>query len=363
MDGCTDSNPPPKRSLGVSSVPPDFKSWWFATGESVFASHPQTVTMPPSVFSFWEDSGWAVLGTKFDPNLQVVTTPNLGPPTLVNSPGPSRTGGGAPPVTDSTSFSPPGEPNSSSNSLPATQTSSLPSSGHIPASSSGGASTSFNSNTPTAPQSADTATARKHPNATGAIAGGVVGAILAVVLALLLWWSRTRRRRNMRLAHHSDVENSPVDATAAPTSTTNLIPQPFLAVLASVAPFDISAEQFMDTPESAPIGTGTAPDGPSHSRGDTDRNAIAREKDPVVLPWELPASLPLPALAQGPAVAETHEYATPQTAAPAPALQPPTQTQTQRERDLEEEVQRLREQLADGSPPAYSAKPDAILPE
>jgi hypothetical protein len=141
----------------------------------------------------------------------------------------------------------------------------------------------------------NTATAHKHPNATGAIAGGEVGAMLAVVLALLLWWSRIRRRRNTRLAHHFDVENSPVDATAAPTSTRNLIPQPFLAVLASVAPFgglrcisilnlfnysckflrggpDTSAEQFTDTPESAPIGTETAPVGPSpsHSRGDSN---------------------------------------------------------------------------------------------
>ncbi|KAJ7314422.1 hypothetical protein DFH08DRAFT_430956, partial [Mycena albidolilacea] len=301
--------------------------------------------------------------TKLDPSLPVFTTPNPPPPGSASSVRPSTPGGGGPPVTEDGKTIHPSEPTSSSNSLPATQTIPLPSSGHISASSSGGVSTSFNSNTPTASQSANTAMARKHPNTTGAITGGVVGAMLAVVLALLLWWSHIRRRRNTWLAHHSDVENSPVDATAAPTSTRNRIPQPFLAVLASVAPFDMSAEQFTDTPELAPIGTGTAPAGPSSSHSRADRNAVAREKDPVVLPWELPASLPLPALAQRPAVAETHEYATPQTAAPAPALQPPTQTQTQRERDLEEEVQRLREQLADGSPPAYSAKPDAILPE
>ncbi|KAJ7879230.1 hypothetical protein B0H14DRAFT_3435110 [Mycena olivaceomarginata] len=238
-----------------------------------------------------------------------------------------------------------------------TFTSNRPGSGHIPASSSGG----VNSNAPTATQSANTAMARKHPKTTGAIAGGVVGPSSRWCSPFCYGGvaSDAAGTRGWRTTPMSKI--APWTRLSPPTSTTNLIPQPFLAVPASVAPFDISAKQFTDTPESAPIGTGKAPDGPSHSRA--DRNAIAREKDPVVLPWELPASLPLPALTQRPAVAETREYATPQTAAPAPVLQPPTQTQTQRERDLEEEVQRLREQLADGSPPAYSAKPDVILPE
>jgi hypothetical protein len=83
MEGVHDPNAPEKWHSGVS-VPPDVQSWLAATGESVLFAYvlldmyarmlslrtigrshsqtvPQTVTMPPSVFSFWEDIGWAAL--------------------------------------------------------------------------------------------------------------------------------------------------------------------------------------------------------------------------------------------------------------------------------------------------------------
>ncbi|KAJ7314421.1 hypothetical protein DFH08DRAFT_895409 [Mycena albidolilacea] len=93
MEGGHDPNAPEKRRPGVN-VPPDVKSWWHATGSTLFANHPPTVTVPPFFFSWWEATGSAFVATKLDPYLPVVTTPA---PALTSKPTESSPGanGGA----------------------------------------------------------------------------------------------------------------------------------------------------------------------------------------------------------------------------------------------------------------------------
>ncbi|KAJ7879221.1 hypothetical protein B0H14DRAFT_2709690 [Mycena olivaceomarginata] len=189
---------------------------------------------------------------------------------------------------------------------------------------SAGGSSGGSTNTASASQPANTnsntnTNTAKHHNAAGAIAGGVVGGgALVVLLALLGWWCF--RRRNTRL-QDSHVEKHGADRNPAPAPHPNAPDpkqqqQPFLAV---------------------PVSAALA--GARTKRADEEGE---REFSPWDAEEETPGGGPSRASA-GPTPQRP-----PQTPTPAP-----TETPTQRERALEEEVRRLREQLADNSPPAY----------
>ncbi|KAJ7799867.1 hypothetical protein B0H14DRAFT_2901759, partial [Mycena olivaceomarginata] len=225
----------------------------------------------------------SILGVTVDPLLSLLKTY-----TTVDSGGP---------VNGNSILLPP-PTRSSSISLPATQTSSLPSSGHIPASSGGSAWL--------APSSRWCS-----PFCYGGVASDAAGT------------------RGWRTTPTSKI--APWTRLPPPSQPTNLIPQPFLAVLASVAPF-------------------------------ADRNAIAREKRPCGPAVGAAGFTTTSSSTETRGGRDTRICYTTNRCTCTCTAAADTDT-TQRERDLEEEVQRLREQLADGSPPAYSAKPDAILPE
>ncbi|KAJ7314416.1 hypothetical protein DFH08DRAFT_1087291 [Mycena albidolilacea] len=237
-------------------------------------------------------------------------------------------------------------------------------------SSSGGSTNTASASQPTNTNTDTNTNTAKHHNAAGAIAGGVIGGgVLAVMLALLGWWCL--RRRNTRLQdlhvekHGADHNPDPAPHRNAPDPKQQQQQQPFLAVPVSAAlagartkradedgerefsPWDAEEE----TPGSGPsrASAGTAPAG-----ADPESNGAAKGKgrEPVVLRWEPPS----PRVREPPVfpaardATELTPQRPPQTPAPAPA-----ETQTQRERALEEEVRRLREQLAGSSPPAYDA--------
>ncbi|KAJ7222011.1 hypothetical protein C8J57DRAFT_1392326, partial [Mycena rebaudengoi] len=277
-------------------------------------------------------------------------TSSSSPPTTTTTPRTTSSTPASPPPTSSV---PPSLPPSSSDaaSSKSASISSLPSSSNssstAPISSISQTGSSTQSQSPIgAPPQIDTT---KH-SSTGAIAGGIVAAVVILIfLALLGWWYLRRRNR------------SPI--ALGQTNDSRFVSTPFLNTVAVAGagtrsdhdefrPWEENLNQSSTalsapTPTSAsPTTTSPQPSAPSTTASDSSAAPLVpnrtRLKQPFVMPVR-PAAVPaLDAPSPQPVPLE----------APSPQPMPPPDSGPSRD-ELLQEVQRLREQVNEISPPAY----------